>query len=782
MGVFAELIRRQASTSPGSVVRTGPGAGQPVEPGVRHPLEAFHGHDFSGVPVRAESQAGRGAVRGQGAAAARRSSDPPAPVDRDVLQAAGESRDGAPSAATLGGVPLDASVRAAMEAGFGHDFSAVRVHADERAGDAARSLHASAFTIGTRVAFARGAYRPRTPGGLRLIAHELAHVVQQDGRTPVGSVSDLAGERVADEAAHVVAAGGRAYVSPLAVTGPQCSPDPPPGGGPARSPALTPQEMWTQLVQSKRGFESSSSGAGDAYRSSPATVPPGSLRVDEAGNPVAKGAPLGKGYETFAGVQLVDAEGNRVAVAADSFRSGGPDDHAEARCVRALEKDGPARLAGGKLVVVSDQAICPTCRQRLVNYARSRGLAVIEPHEPVRPKMVGSGEASPKTTSRSSTQAGRPQPAIVAREPIPVPPSAPPAPQSAPPTSPAKPPAKPPTKPPAPQQTPAAQPAPPPEGTSAAAPRAAPTPERGVVKGKRVSLEVQTRGGQPRVRVTAIDTAGVAKDEAPHLSRTPKGAALATATTVASVGRTLLDLYASASDEATRTTIEKITHPVESRLRSAVFDAEQEFLATHPDPATLASKTDVDRLRAVYEAEWRRLGAHRVRAMLLAVSLAVVPEDRRGPDWHAAMQQLSRGAVAPPQDLASFRAAAEAYESRAIDVLQEIAPHPLGLPQLAAEIDRRAQMLETVADDLEKTFWEAVRRFPLASTALLELHSISQFVGELAGRMRGFAQTVRGRYQAYVDLDEKLSAQLQRVGEHIGDPGKAIMQAPPRPR
>ena len=127
---------------------------------------------------------------------------------------------------------------------------------------------------------------------------------------------------------------------------------------PARVPAHTPEEMWT-LVQSKRGFESSPSGAGDTYRSLPATVPPGSLRLDEAGIPLATGAPLGKGYETFAAVQLVDADGRSVAVVADSFRGGGADGHAEARCVRALESNGPARVAGGKLVVVSDQLICP---------------------------------------------------------------------------------------------------------------------------------------------------------------------------------------------------------------------------------------------------------------------------------------------------------------------------------------------------------------------------------------------------------------------------------------
>jgi hypothetical protein len=174
--------------------------------------------------------------------------------------------------------------------------------------------------------------------------------------------------------------------------------------------------MWTQLVQSKRGFESSPSGPGDTYRAVPATVPVGSLATDDAGNPIGKGVPLGKGYETFAAVQVVDGDGNGVALAADQYLRGGADQHAEARCVRGLELHGPAELVGGKLVVVSDQSICATCRQRLLDYARSRGLTVIEPFEPVRPTLLGVGEVSPKTASRSSTQAGRPKLTVVARD------------------------------------------------------------------------------------------------------------------------------------------------------------------------------------------------------------------------------------------------------------------------------------------------------------------------------------------------------------------------------
>ncbi|HWO26265.1 MAG TPA: DUF4157 domain-containing protein [Kofleriaceae bacterium] len=91
-------------------------------------------------------------------------------VDRGAL----ESRLGP-------GELLDGGAHARMGAAFGHDFSRVRVHADHNAAQAASNLNARAFTLGNHVAFAAGQYRPGHPVGDALLAHELAHVVQQGG-------------------------------------------------------------------------------------------------------------------------------------------------------------------------------------------------------------------------------------------------------------------------------------------------------------------------------------------------------------------------------------------------------------------------------------------------------------------------------------------------------------------------------------------------------------------------------------------------------------------------
>ena len=79
------------------------------------------------------------------------------------------------------GRPLEPDTRRLMETRFGHDFSRVRIHADNQAAEAARSINALAFTLGRDVVFGQGRYAPETDSGLRLLSHELTHVVQQQG-------------------------------------------------------------------------------------------------------------------------------------------------------------------------------------------------------------------------------------------------------------------------------------------------------------------------------------------------------------------------------------------------------------------------------------------------------------------------------------------------------------------------------------------------------------------------------------------------------------------------
>jgi len=104
---------------------------------------------------------------------------------RSVRQANGQM-DEAPASVdqTLAspGRPLEPALRQDMEQRFGYDFSRVRVHSDAVAEQSARDVNAHAYTVGHNLVFGAGRFVPRTQEGLRLIAHELTHVVQQTGR------------------------------------------------------------------------------------------------------------------------------------------------------------------------------------------------------------------------------------------------------------------------------------------------------------------------------------------------------------------------------------------------------------------------------------------------------------------------------------------------------------------------------------------------------------------------------------------------------------------------
>lgn len=126
------------------------------------------------------------------------------PLIQEVLRSSGE--------------PLGHEMRSFMEPRFGHDFSRVRVHTDTAAAESAREVGARAYTVGSHVVFGRSA--SAQVHDRRLLAHELAHVVQQ--REASGNLSSISNfttapkhaEQSADHAASAVAKGGSAPPQP----------------------------------------------------------------------------------------------------------------------------------------------------------------------------------------------------------------------------------------------------------------------------------------------------------------------------------------------------------------------------------------------------------------------------------------------------------------------------------------------------------------------------------------------------------------------------------------
>lgn len=107
------------------------------------------------------------------------------------------------------GSSLDGGTQEMMESRFGHDFSQVRVHSDAQADASARSVQARAYTVGNDIAFRSGEYEPATHSGQKLLAHELTHVVQQQGApggiqmkmevSQPGDPAEVEAESVADQ-------------------------------------------------------------------------------------------------------------------------------------------------------------------------------------------------------------------------------------------------------------------------------------------------------------------------------------------------------------------------------------------------------------------------------------------------------------------------------------------------------------------------------------------------------------------------------------------------------
>jgi hypothetical protein len=117
------------------------------------------------------------------------------------------------------GKPLDATTRASMESHLGHDFRNVRVHSDEQAAASARSINASAYTVGEDIVFGPGKYDPQSAEGKKRLAHELAHVVQQTAVAGHGRQVSIESESEARRVGDAVASGQAAQINTSVAAG-----------------------------------------------------------------------------------------------------------------------------------------------------------------------------------------------------------------------------------------------------------------------------------------------------------------------------------------------------------------------------------------------------------------------------------------------------------------------------------------------------------------------------------------------------------------------------------
>jgi hypothetical protein len=135
--------------------------GQPLDAATRSYMESIFSHDFSRVRSHSIPQAASLTIGPANDG-----------YEQEAERASEEVIQRSPASSAKGSAP-----------GISHDFSNVHVHTGSKAAESARAAGAHAYTVGQSIVFGEGRYAPKTAAGQRLLAHELAHVVQQQHGT-----------------------------------------------------------------------------------------------------------------------------------------------------------------------------------------------------------------------------------------------------------------------------------------------------------------------------------------------------------------------------------------------------------------------------------------------------------------------------------------------------------------------------------------------------------------------------------------------------------------------
>ncbi len=193
---YFQIILEPDEVLPGDVMATG-GHVEIVTSNIKADgsFRAIGAHEDGAYETEKTYHKGLRFFRVKAAANAEESEAKAVPVQPKAEGAAPQAAPGfepAVNALRGGGAPLSQDVRTFFETRFGRDFAGVRIHTDARANQLARSINARAFTRGEDIVFGSGEYTPASPGGKRLLGHELAHVLQQSPgirRTPNNTVT-----------------------------------------------------------------------------------------------------------------------------------------------------------------------------------------------------------------------------------------------------------------------------------------------------------------------------------------------------------------------------------------------------------------------------------------------------------------------------------------------------------------------------------------------------------------------------------------------------------------
>jgi hypothetical protein len=712
---------------------------------------------------------------------------------------------------TAGGFGSDARDRpvlSAMEASFGRDFSNVRIHRGAESTERSAALGAKAFTIGNDIFFGKGQYRPDTPAGIHLLAHELAHVAQQQSKLPTNrnalvpiflqSPRAVACQPLDEAEEDAAYRRDEAEDKRPRKREPRRGADPKPlTGGQASREAE--RKIGLMIEQARRGdyrhmntshrqqetnrfrallrqYKSSELARLDAQI---AKTPKGTARtwlmIQKWAIKVQRSSWMGQFDEAMR--TPANARAQRTYTNPSPAPNGTRRTSASARPDYTLvitDRNGQRTVAHFNLKSHDLRDKSPKdakkVAQEIVRQAKRnaqhlppRELIVIsfidQPSPAVQEEMKAAlfQKGSPINAVRFGTVThynnGHTAPTIPpGRGTLPSPSTS----GSAPPT---KGPAKIAAILPVDVHgasvgksipTHSSSPTPPSVQPRALGPHSPVKQQTFNAGSARATYTSEGFGGKVRVDVMMSQY-----PEPPKAAGTQKPSRLGPAVSIAQTGQTLLDLFSEGADEGTKDAVGWVTHPIRSYFQSQLADAERQFLLEFPSADSFAAVVDLAEKQEAYERAWASQSylKEAARAWLL-MSLALTPDHMQDERWLDLVEQAKKPLMVRPADRRRAQEASYLYMDAMADAEIPMSERMEALKLISSDVSMRAVLLYKIHSDLSKIYWDIISTIPLAYYFLGSLDVAIALFGDLAARMANFAAFVakrRDEYQQAID-------------------------------
>ena len=214
---------------------------------------------------------------------------------------------------------------------------------------------------------------------------------------------------------------------------------------------------------------------------------------------------------------------------------------------------------------------------------------------------------------------------------------------------------------------------------------------------------------------------------------------------------------------------QKALSEVFDHFKSALENAEKEFKETYPDLDTLKSRANLDRYKQAYDAALSKLNMPQNLRMMESFLIPFTRPSEIDRFKKSMDDQISKVASANDGSMSGYSKVAQEYLDH-LATLYKLVASKLVLVDIAADIDKRGQVIKSAADALEYAFWKAlpvVGSFPVAYYIWMDIYNVASALEQLAKQVIDFASEIKSRHQAYLSLLEQLDKELLRVSDDL---------------